>query len=321
MNLSMKSTATNLTDRQLLRVERAPWVQSLSPQYGVVVCLGANIHLPDTPRTERRLAARVKSKDVWWLRGVRFCYGSDLRVLNISATGILVETERQLMPGSTVAIELRAVNTKLTNLARVVRCREVRSGDITWYDTAFMFNRPVELTKLAPAFRSTPLSAEERLLARLRADLERLAQVKRQKVIVRYRDGRVVQGWTQEFHPAHSHLRLSLDPDWKKPFLVAMGDVKALVFVREVAEYHTVCLDVEERSVVRSTVGVMARGRIELRQTSSDGVTLYFDEPADAARRWIAWTTGAPSTLEGISGVSESTEHACDHGVPRLAAS
>ena len=57
-----------------------------------------------------------------------------------------------------------------------------------------------------------------------------------------------------------------------------------------------VCFDKMEQTYVTLTVRAVEPGRIELLRASERGVTLYFDSPEDAIRRWNAWTRAATVT-------------------------
>ena len=54
-----------------------------------------------------------------------------------------------------------------------------------------------------------------------------------------------------------------------------------------------VSFDAMEQTLVTLTVQAVGPERIELLRTSERGVTLYFDSPEDAIRRWNAWTGAA----------------------------
>jgi CheY-like chemotaxis protein len=93
----------------------------------------------------RKRARRLPVSDVPWLSTVRLAWGHSLRLLNISSSGVLVESGVRLSPGSTTKIQLDGTGLALTVPARVVRCRvsDVNSLGVK-YETAAMFDRPVE---------------------------------------------------------------------------------------------------------------------------------------------------------------------------------
>jgi hypothetical protein len=136
----------------------------------------------------------------------------------------------------------------------------------------------------------------------LMGELEMLACVRPQRVIARYHDSRVFSGYTKDFHPGHASLRLSTDPTFDKSFLVAMSELKTLVFVRQSPESHIVSVELDERAVVRSHVRNVDSERIEVTRSDSKGVTVYFDDPDDAAHRWINWTVGSIPRTDSPAG-------------------
>jgi len=132
---------------------------------GRVVCVGDNIHIAYSG-LERRNELRVSSEDVSWLLGVRILYADHVAVCDISSTGILIETQRELKSGITIPIELFGKKGALPLAAKVVRSRRFVQGDIVWFETACRFKRSVDLQHLVPRFldqsRSTGVVANLR---------------------------------------------------------------------------------------------------------------------------------------------------------------
>jgi hypothetical protein len=93
----------------------------------------------------RKRARRLPVSDVPWLSTVKLAWGQTMRLLNISSSGVLVESGVRLSPGTTTKIQLDGTGLALTVPARVVRCRvsDVNSLGVK-YETAAMFERPVE---------------------------------------------------------------------------------------------------------------------------------------------------------------------------------
>jgi hypothetical protein len=54
-----------------------------------------------------------------------------------------------------------------------------------------------------------------------------------QKVIARFRDGRLVRGYTNDFHPSKTQLHLSAGPNSTDTLFLQLSQLKALFFVRE----------------------------------------------------------------------------------------
>jgi len=98
----------------------------------------------------RKRARRLPMSDMPWLSKVKLSWGQNLRLLNISSTGILFESGVRLSPGSVTKFQLDGPDLTLAVPARVVRCRvsEVDSLGVK-YETAAMFDRPVEALVVA----------------------------------------------------------------------------------------------------------------------------------------------------------------------------
>ena len=293
-------SARNIADSAMTRTGAVGVNRPVGPRR--IVCLADTIARDERLRLERRSDVRFRANDVWWLRGARLRYGSSLRILNIAATGILIETDRELAPGATIPIELLGPRTGLTVLAKVVRCRRVTSGEIAWHHTACRFLRPIDLRGLVPRFRDLVHVANS-LDAALIAELDILACQRPQRVVARYRSSQVFSGYTKNFHPGHTSLRLSSDPLFGKSFLVPMSDLKTLVFVRHVPYTQIVSVDLVERVIVRSHVRNLDSEQIEVTRSDNKGMTVYFDDPVNATHRWIHWTVG--------SALSESSTRDC----------
>jgi hypothetical protein len=108
-------------------------------------------------------AHRWAAQDLSWLTGVRLPSGYVRQVVNISNSGLLIECDSALMPGSSVTFELCAngnelwhPNTDLFVPARIVRSEVSKvDTDQLRYLVAAQFQRELELPSTAP----TPLEA------------------------------------------------------------------------------------------------------------------------------------------------------------------
>src|SRR6266508_514030 len=89
-----------------------------------------------TDGANRRTHLRLSADDVLWLQGVRIKYGADVRVIDISAGGILVETASEIRAETTVVFEVSTADTTQLIPARVVRCNRVAHNGVTRYQTA-----------------------------------------------------------------------------------------------------------------------------------------------------------------------------------------
>jgi hypothetical protein len=114
-------------------------------------------------------AHRWTAQDLSWLTGVRLPTGYVRQVVNISNSGLLVECDAALMPGSSVTFELCAnakeqwhPNTDLFVPARIVRSEVSKvDTDHLRYLVAAQFQREFELPSTAPIpLEATPTFAE-----------------------------------------------------------------------------------------------------------------------------------------------------------------
>jgi hypothetical protein len=93
----------------------------------------------------QKRARRRTMAEVGWLSSVKLSWGQHLRVVNISSSGVLVESGMRLSPGSVTRFHIEGSDTALVVPARVVRCRvsDVDSLGVK-YETAAIFDRPVD---------------------------------------------------------------------------------------------------------------------------------------------------------------------------------
>src|SRR4029434_6719291 len=75
------------------------------------------------PPSDRRIHERLRTGDLEWLRGASLKYGAEVRVLNISAGGLLLETPQALKPNSSVVVELTRRATPIPVPSSALRCR------------------------------------------------------------------------------------------------------------------------------------------------------------------------------------------------------
>ena len=233
--------------------------------------------------TNRRTHLRLNAEDVLWLQGVRVKYGADVRVIDISAGGILVETSTESRQDATLVFEVTiADNTQLVP-ARVVRCSRVAYDGITRYQTACAFKRPLAI----PGVTSNEPPKEATQAAPAKPGSSSSVGIG-QKVIARFIDGRIVRGYTNDFHAAKPHLHLHLTEDAASgPHFVPIAQLKALFFVRE---FGGDAARVERMEFDRTTHG----RKVEV--TFNDGEVLlsttlgfkspkhpFFVQPADTA--------------------------------------
>lgn len=74
------------------------------------------------PRRERRLSPRRRRADCGWLVAARLRPGRDVRVLDLSSGGALVEASARLLPGASIVLHLAGVTSHHTIRGTVLRC-------------------------------------------------------------------------------------------------------------------------------------------------------------------------------------------------------
>lgn len=103
---------------------------------------------PFVPDEDRRIARRLKPHEVPWIREVKPISGDTARLLNISKTGLLLETTARLQPGrrSTVVI-VDGKDRKERAEGHVIRTElvSIGSGGELIYRTAMAFTDELDL--------------------------------------------------------------------------------------------------------------------------------------------------------------------------------
>jgi uncharacterized protein DUF6982/PilZ domain-containing protein len=178
-----------------------------------------------TTDVNRRTHLRLSADDALWLQSVRIKYGADVRVIDISAGGMLIETETDFKPDATVVFEVAGPESTMLAPARIVRSKPLAAAGMARYQIACAFRRPLSIPDLLASGR-TEVTAPPTTKAT--AGPKALGQ----KVIARFLDGRVVRGYTNDFHTTKPHLHLR-DASGGDPVVVQVVQLKALFFVRE----------------------------------------------------------------------------------------
>ncbi len=132
----------------------APVTLDRQPETGLVRATAADINtLSDSGHAyklgrahanDRRRARRQASGDLPWLWTVKLPWGADVKVVDISTSGVLLETTSKITPGRTVDLRLLGQDTDLNVPARAIRS-EVASVDAMGvrYRVAAAFSRDV----------------------------------------------------------------------------------------------------------------------------------------------------------------------------------
>jgi hypothetical protein len=171
---------------------------------------------------DRRAQVRLSAADASWLRGARLKYGSEVRVIDISTGGILIECDgTPLAPQSSIVFERSAQTGPVLMPARVLRSQPIEGS--TRHQTACAFKRALSVDAVAAATRGE--SAAPAPAAAARASWQR--------VVARFRSGEVVRGYTNDFHPSKTHLHLTPEDKPGEAKFLALSQLKAVFFVRE----------------------------------------------------------------------------------------
>ena len=124
---------------------------------------------------DRRGARRQASGELPWLWTVKLPWGADVKVVDISTQGVLLETTSKITPGRTVDLRLLGQDKDLNVPARAIRS-EVASVDAMGvrYRVAAAFSRPIEIfgAEPQPASATVMPTALGELLARVLSDVD-----------------------------------------------------------------------------------------------------------------------------------------------------
>ena len=247
----------------LLLEVAAPWAATLRP--------------PDRRRRER-----VPRGDLSWLQTVRLAGGPRVSLIDLSPTGAQFETPTPLRPGSAASLTFVAREQEETVALRVLRCEVARLERGLVYRGAGAFDRPLGLlsgadTEPAP-FRIAPPEP---------ADAPAGEATGWSRLVVRYMDGRILKGFTQDFHASRPHFHVSeeIGALSAAPVFVPVARLKAIFFVRDFAGNARY---VERRTFVRPAQGrkveiTFLDGEVLLGSTLGyrpDGIG-FFVTPAD----------------------------------------
>ena len=95
---------------------------------------------------ERRVALSKGRGDVPWLSGIKVSWGPELELINISSTGVLVETGSKFAPGSTTELHLCGPETNLVVPVRFIRSDVARIDGLgVRYRAAAAFAKELDL--------------------------------------------------------------------------------------------------------------------------------------------------------------------------------
>jgi hypothetical protein len=96
------------------------------------------------PVTERRRDRRHARPEAHGILSARVRPGYDVSLIDVSAGGVLVESDRRLMPGAPVELHFRVDHGSEIVRGRVVRCAVARlQANSICYRGAVAFDRPL----------------------------------------------------------------------------------------------------------------------------------------------------------------------------------
>jgi hypothetical protein len=179
---------------------------------------------PTVP-VERRNHVRFAASELNGLQGARVKYGHDIEVIDLSASGVLFETAAPLTQASTIVLEFSGPTKTVLIPSRVLRCQSVATIDYRKRSKgACAFKRPLALKDLVtgttPARRDTPSSLDESVGTS-------------HAIVGKYRDGRLISGYTSDFSPSKTYMHVSRTPSATEKQLVELTELEALFFMRD----------------------------------------------------------------------------------------
>lgn len=182
---------------------------------------------PVTPPTGTRAHRRFPASELPGLRAARVKYGPEVSVINLSAGGVLFETEGELRPDSTIVLEFAGATRTFLVPSRVVRCRSLEGADRRMRSSgACAFRRPLPIDDLVVGAARTAAVTEN-------LSQQTAAEAGWQPVVGKYRDGRLVRGFTNDFSAKRPYLHISPAPGSYQAQFISMIHLDALFFMRD----------------------------------------------------------------------------------------
>jgi hypothetical protein len=119
-------------------------------------------------RDERRIATRVAHEKLSWLSDARLAWDTEIALVNISNSGVLLESGSKLAPGSTTELRLIGPAADVVVPVRFIRSEIAKVDPVgVRYRAAAEFDREIDLARLARASGKT--SSASHALAELLA--------------------------------------------------------------------------------------------------------------------------------------------------------
>jgi hypothetical protein len=183
---------------------------------------------------ERRIYTRLSGDDLHGLRLLRLKGGPELQIVDLSRGGALLESRVQMRPGAAVTFVLKTSSNLIEIPSEVLRCQLARfDRGSTLYRGACMFTEPVAIERLLQQSRAvaSPIAPAPQPNAVDAA----VAACAWQKIVIRYRDGGLLKGYTLDFHPSRGLFSLwpSINAKANERVIVPVTKLKALFFVKD----------------------------------------------------------------------------------------
>jgi hypothetical protein len=179
----------------------------------------------ETPTSERRAHRRFVASELRGLRTARVKYGQEVNVIDLSSGGVLFATTGELKPDSTIVLEFAGATRTFLVPSRVVRCQDLGTFDNNpRLESACAFRRPLPLDDLVGDVFAPETAAKS-------GTRETVNWNGWQHVVGRYRDGRIVRGYTNDFNPLKPYLHVSPTPFADETKFVSMIHLDALYFL------------------------------------------------------------------------------------------
>lgn len=177
----------------------------------------------------RRRYERYPAEDLAWLKAIRLNSETGAALIDLSATGALIETRWSLRPGSRVALTLVGPTLEETVNLSVLRCEVARIERGLVYRGAGPFDRAIRFPGIGEAQAQAAVNGHQAAAAVLGL------QPGWNKLVVRYADGGLVKGFSHDFHPSRGHFHLAslVGNVVGPPIFIPMERLKAIFFVRD----------------------------------------------------------------------------------------
>ena len=172
--------------------------------------------LPSVGGAERRRHPRLTAADLRGLVTARVKYGGVVTIVDLSVSGALIEARGTLERDANVVFEFAGPAQTILVPSRTLRVSSLAHlDDGGRCEAAFLFKRPLPLTELL----REPTAVWH-------------------KVVARYHDGRLVQGYTHDFQVTKRSVRIALNPFAEVSREVLLSELDTILFLRDEALGH-----------------------------------------------------------------------------------